>query len=252
MRPWKLFLTTLFCAAGVQAVAQSPDSVMRCRTEEYIAKHVDELKFVSEEEGFTCAIFWTPLAGAGLSELAYRENYPYLFARDLEFRVGEKYRNARRALGSAIIWFTVDSVGRQTIDSLRFNAYEDRRRPGVMTVSRKRCRAIEQTVRECMDALSGAWTPIRDLTGRGYTCHCVVVVDVGGSHEHSAYAVSASVDLRPEFIPQLIGEDGYHYPQKVRLKKEYDARYEPYLRAGKLPGLDEKKTEEALKAAGLM
>ena len=58
-------MTTLFCAAGVQAVAQSPDSVMRCRTEEYIAKHVDELKFVSEEEGFTCAIFWTPLAGAG-------------------------------------------------------------------------------------------------------------------------------------------------------------------------------------------
>ena len=233
-------------------MAQSPDSVMRCRTEEYIAKHVDELKFVSEEEGFTCAIFWTPLAGAGLSELAYRENYPYLFARDLEFRVGEKYRNARRALGSAIIWFTVDSVGRQTIDSLRFNAYEDRRRPGVMTVSRKRCRAIEQTVRECMDALSGAWTPIRDLTGRGYTCHCVVVVDVGGSHEHSAYEVSASVDLRPEFIPQLIGEDGYHFPQKVRLEKVYDARHEPYMRAGKLPGQNEKMTEKALKAAGLM
>ena len=250
MKYWRIILLAACCGAGFQVSAQSLDSIMRCRTEEYIGAYVEDLKFISEEEGFVCSVLWFPLADAGLSELAYGGDYPYRFAEQLAIQVGKVCGTEGKGIGSATVWFCVDTLGQQRVDSVRFNAYVDREW-NTPSVSKKRALKIEQAVRECVEALADGWTPIEDQTGRKYPCQCsTTLLSVGG--KETTFSVFARVRLLPEYIPQLVGEDGYRFPQKVVVEKIYDQRYEPLLRRGLMPEEDIGLTKKAYRAAGVL
>lgn len=250
MKYWRIILLVACCGVDFSASAQSLDSIMCCRTEEYIGTYAEDLKFISEEEGFLCSVLWFPLSDAGLNELAYRGDYPYRFAAQLAIQVGKIYGKEEKGIGSATVWFCVDTLGQQRVDSVRFNAYVDREW-NTPLASKKKGRKIEQTVRECAEALADGWTPIEDLTGRKYPCQCsTTLLSIGGNE--LTFSVFVQVQLRSEFIPQLIGEDGYRFPQKVAVRKIYDHRYEPYLRRGDMSKEDLELTKKAYRAAGVL